>query len=207
VSGYDQMAFGDFIEALASSDPTPGGGTASAASGAMGAALAAMVVSLTLSREKYAASHDAVRPIGESARQAASGFLRLLEADSEAYQRVVAARKRPKDDPERVDAIERAGRRATEVPLETARLAVDLLSRLPELAAKGNPNAASDAGVAALLLAACAEGALMNVGINLSGIRDAEFVGTMEKEMADLSPAIERLRDQVVGLVRKTFKS
>jgi len=89
--------------------------------------------------------------------------------------------------------------------METARCATMLLSRVPMLAEKGNPNAASDAGVAALLLAAAAEGALLNVGINLGSIKDAAFVQAMEKETARISENVERFKAQVIALVRKSF--
>jgi formiminotetrahydrofolate cyclodeaminase len=98
-----------------------------------------------------------------------------------------------------------ANRRAAEVPMETARAAVRLMGALPELAEKGNPNAASDVGAAALLLDACVEGALLNVGINLSGIEDAAFVSEMQRETAVLQEQSQRLRSQVVALVRKRF--
>ena len=198
-----------FLTALASDAPTPGGGTAAAVAGAMGAALAEMVAGLTLAREKYASAHDLVRPIGEAARAARQEFLALAREDSDAYDDVVAARRLPKaTDAEkagREKRIAQANRRATEVPMRTARAAVRLLGALPELAEKGNPNAASDAGSAALLLEAAAEAALLNVGINLSGSTDADLVASMQKETADLQVEAQRLRSQVLATVRRSF--
>ncbi len=89
--------------------------------------------------------------------------------------------------------------------MRTARAAVRLLAALPELAENGNPNAASDVGAAALLLDACVEGALLNVGINLSGVEDATFVSEMQKETAVLQEESRRLRSQVLAIVRKRF--
>jgi formiminotetrahydrofolate cyclodeaminase len=175
----------------------------------MGAALAEMVAGVTLSKEKYAASHEAVRPIAEAAREARREFLALAREDSEAYDLVVAARRLPKGTEEekaaRTKRIEEANRQATEVPMRTARAAARLLAALPELVEKGNPNAASDAGSAALLLEAAAEAALLNVGINLSGVSDAELVGRMQRETADLQEQTRRLRDQVLAEVRRRF--
>ena len=206
----EDLTFSNFCAELASSAPTPGGGTASAAAAAMGASLLSMVCALTLSKEKYRDSHEALAPVATEAAQASSQFRRLIDRDAAAFEAIVAARRLPKEtDEEKVlrgAAIEAAGKLAAEVPMETARRAVNLLSRTALLAEKGNPNAASDVGVAALLLAAAAEGALLNVGINLGGISDAEFVGTMEKETALLTPEIQRLRDQTSALVRKSFK-
>ena len=209
MTDFSTLSLARFLDVLASDAPTPGGGTAAAVGGAMGAALAEMVAAITLSRPKYAASHDAVRPIAEAGQLARSEFLKLAGDDSEAYEQVVAARRMPKDtDEERAARGKRiviANQVAAEVPLRTARAAVRLLAALPELAEKGNPNAVSDVGAAALLLDACVEGALLNVGINLGGIEDTAFVAEMQKETAVLQEEARRLRSQVVALVRKRF--
>ena len=209
MTDFAKLSLEQFLDALASNAPTPGGGTAAAVGGAMGASLAEMVAALTLSKEKYAASHDALRPIAEAARLARREFVSLAREDSEAYESVVAARRLPKETEEqkadRAQKIAVANKLAAEVPMRTARAAVRLLAALPDLAAKGNPNAISDAGAAALLLDACVEAALLNVGINLPGIEDAGFVAEMQKETADLQVESQRLRSQVVALVRKSF--
>ena len=150
-----------------------------------------------------------MRPIAEAAQLARTEFLALGREDSEAYDDVVGARRLPKETDEqktaRAHMIVVANLRAAEVPMRTARAAVRLLAALPELAEKGNPNAVSDVGAAALLLDACAEGALLNVGINLPGIDDATFVTEMQRETAVLQEESQRLRSQVVALVRKRF--
>ena len=209
MTDFGKQLVSEFLDQLAADSPTPGGGSASAIAGAMGASLAAMVAALTLTREKFAPVHDAVRPISQAATQARRDFLTLAREDSEAYNLVVAARKMPKDTDEhkaaRDRAIAAANRRATEIPMRTARLAARVLALLPELVEKGNPNAASDAGVAALLLESAAEGALLNVGINLSGIDDPGLVSGMQKETAEIQSAAQRIRDQVLAAVRKGF--
>lgn len=209
MTDFSKQLVSEFLDQLASDSPTPGGGTASAITGATGASLAAMVAALTLTREKYAAAHDAIRPIAQAATHARIEFLGLAREDSEAYNLVVAARRLPKDTEEHQAARERAiataSRRATEVPMKTARLAARILALLPELVEKGNPNASSDAGAAAILLEAAAEGALLNVGINLSGIEDPAFVAAMQKETASIQSDAQRIRAQIVGAVRKSF--
>jgi len=206
---FELKTFGEFRAALASSAPTPGGGTASAAAGALGASLLAMVCALTLSREKFASVHADLEPIAREAGDAADELSRLMQEDSDSFDAMVAARRLPRDSDEqkaaRTEAMDRAARNAAEVPMRTARAAARLLSRAPLVAEKGNPNAASDAGVAALLLAAAAEGALLNVGINLGSISDPESVASLERETALLSRDIERDRAQTIALVRKTF--
>jgi formiminotetrahydrofolate cyclodeaminase len=209
VTDFSKLPLADFLRALASEAPTPGGGTAAAVAGAMGAALVEMVAALTLSKEKYASAHAAVHVIAEAASAARGNFSGLAREDSEAYDRVIAARRLPKESPEEKEERNRllsvANRLATEVPMRTARAAVRLLAALPELVEKGNPNAASDAGSAALLLEAATESALLNVGINLAGISDATFVGQMQRETADLQTEAQRLRDQVLASVRRRF--
>jgi formiminotetrahydrofolate cyclodeaminase len=206
---FSKETLAEFIDQLASDAPTPGGGTAAAVAGSMGAALAAMVAALTLTREKFAASHDAVRPIAQAAASARREFLDLAREDSIAYELVVAARRLPKETDAqkaaRDAALALANRRATEVPMRTAKVAARMLGLLPELVEKGNPSAASDAGNAALLLEAAAEGALLNVGTNLSGNPDGAFVAEMRKDTAQIQADAQRLRDQVIAAVRKGF--
>ncbi len=209
MTDFSRLSVDDFLAAVAAQTPTPGGGTAAAIAGAMGAALAEMVTGLTLSKEKYAASHAAVRPIAEAAPLARAEFLTLAREDSEAYDGVVGARRLPKETEEqkteRARRIAAANLRAAEVPMRTARAAARLLAALPELAEKGNPNAVSDVGAAALLLDACVEGALLNVGINLGGVEDAALVSELQSETAVLQEESQRLRSQVLAVVRKRF--
>src|SRR5258706_4572067 len=207
---FENQSVAEFCSALPSADPTPGGGTASAAAGAVGASLVSMVIELTLSKEKYREAASDLSPIAAETRQASRRLRELMREDAEAYDDMVAARKLPKESEaekeSRKAAMAAAARRATEIPMETARCAAGLRSRVPLVAEKGNPNASSDSGVAALLLAAAAEGALLNVGINLGSIGDAALVEAMKRETAHLSGEVERLRAQVIAIVRRTFK-
>jgi formiminotetrahydrofolate cyclodeaminase len=209
VNDFSELSVREFLAALASSAPTPGGGTAAAITGAMGAALAEMVAGLTLTREKFAPVHGVMRSLSEAALRAREDFLVLAREDSEAYDAVVAARRLARETEEdrqvRARAIESANRLATEVPMRTARAAARLLAALPELVEKGNPNAFSDAGAAALMLSAAAEGALLNVGINLPGVSDAAFVDEMRQEAAAIQAKTERLRSNILAEVAKRF--
>jgi len=209
MTDFAKLPLERFLDEIASVSPTPGGGTAAAAAGAAGAALVEMVAALTLSREKYAAVHERVAAIAEKARAARSELLELAREDSLAYDAVVAARRLPKDTEDekktRGEAIQESNRYASQVPMRTARAAAGLMAALPELVEKGNPNALSDAGAAALLLDAAAEGALLNVGINLSGISDQELVGAMQRETAAIQEETQRLRSHVLQAVRARF--
>jgi len=206
---FEKLSFEDLVAALASEAPTPGGGTAAALAGAMGASLAEMVSALTLSKDKYAASHDAVRPIGEASARARERFLRLAQEDSDAYDAVVAARRLPKGTDEersaRIRAMAESNRLAAEVPMRTAREAAALLGHLPMLAEKGNPNAASDAGAAALLLETAVQAALLNVAINLSGADDPGFAVRLTEESEHVGREASRVREKVLAAVRSRF--
>jgi glutamate formiminotransferase/formiminotetrahydrofolate cyclodeaminase len=203
---FEKLSFEDLVAALASEAPTPGGGTAAALAGAMGASLAEMVAALTLAKDKYAASHEAVRPIGEAAARSRALFLRLAREDSDSYDAVVAARRLPKDTDEeraaRASRMAESNRLAAEVPMRTAREAAALLERLPELAEKGNPNTASDAGAAALLLEAAVQAALLNVAINLGGAGDPAFATRLTEESLRLGQEASRVREKVLAGVR-----
>jgi len=209
VTDFGKLPLERLLDDLASDAPTPGGGTAAALAGAIGASLAEMVAALTLSKEKFAPVHDVMRSIAERALLARAEFLDLAREDSEAYDAVVAARRLPKETDAqktaRGQAIEDANRRATEVPMRTAREAAALLAALPDLVEKGNPSALSDAGGAALLLEAATEGALLNVGINLPGMSDLAFVGQMQRETAKIQVEAQRVRSHVLAAVRKRF--
>ena len=209
MTDFAKLPLERFFAELASEAPTPGGGTAAAVAGALGAALTEMVAALTLSKEKFASAHGAMRSISEAARRAREEFSKLAREDAAAYDAVVAVRRLPKETEDqkaaRQEAIQAANRRATEVPMRTARLAASLLSALPELVEKGNPNALSDAGSAAILLESAVESALLNVGINLPGVSDMAFVGQMQKDTASLQVDSQRLRSQIVAAVRRTF--
>ena len=210
VTDFSKLSLEQFLAALASDAPTPGGGTAAAVAGAMGAALAEMVAQLTLSKEKYASAHDAVRPIAEAGQLARAEFLNLAREDSEAYDRVVAARRLPKDTEAEKAARAAADRRSPAGTPPRCRCARPRppsgCSRpSPSSPRRATPTPSRTSGAAALLLDACVEGALLNVGINLAGIEDATFVAEMQRETAVLQEESQRLRSQVVALVRKRF--
>jgi formiminotetrahydrofolate cyclodeaminase len=165
-----------------------------------------MVAALTLSREKYASAHEAMRPIAQAAASARAKLLELSREDSEAFDEVVAARRLPKATEEEKAArdakIAAANLRAAQVPLETARTAGRLLESIPDLAELGNPNAASDAGSSALLLEAAVQGALLNVSINLSGLADSALSEEIRQEAETLQVDASRLRERALGLAR-----
>jgi len=164
----------EFQDALASSDPTPGGGSAAGVALGQAAALAVMVSDLTLAKDSHKAGWDISENVKLVAIPLLDEGLELAAEDSEAFDAVVASFKLPKatDDEKasRRNSIRLATLGAAEVPFRTAKKALNLLKLLPELAEKGNPNAASDVGVAGLLASAALKGAVFNVEINLESL-------------------------------------
>ena len=166
----------DFTAAVASSAPVPGGGSVAAHAGALAGALAQMVAGLTVGRKKYAAVDAEMRDVAERAQALKATLAALVQADADAYAVVSAAYKLPKETPvqqaARDAAIQAALMHAAAVPLESARAATDVAILAATCAEKGNSNAASDAGVAALLAEAACRGAAYNVRINVSAMSD-----------------------------------
>ncbi len=200
-----EMTVREFQSALASSSPTPGGGTVAAISLGQAAALTCMVADLTLAKEKWQSGWE----IAEEAARMAVGMLtragQLADEDSDSFDAVMDTFRLPKQTDDEVNtrrkAIHSATLQAAVVPLETARLAHTLLQVLPELVRLGNGNAASDAGVAGLLASAACKGALFNVDINLSSIPE-EMGAELAKEASDLQDSCRVLSRSVMDEVR-----
>ncbi len=188
------LSLGAFCDRLASADPTPGGGTAAAAAGALGAALVAMVARTTIGKKKFADRQAAMEGIRDEADGLRGDLLALAEADARAFDAVLAAYRLPKgtpeDDARRAAAIQEATRGATAAPLAACRMARRVLGLARQVAAEGNPSAASDAGVAGLLAAAAARGALLNVRINLPQLADAAERAQVEAQAAALEAGL-----------------
>lgn len=169
------FTLGKFVAEVASLSPAPGGGSVAALAGAEGFALLGMVARLTLGREKFASVEAEMKKLLEMASVMQMRLLELVDEDTEGFTQVMAALALPKDsDGEKAlrrAELEKATLNAAKVPLETARLCLEGLQRLPELLDGGNPNALSDMGVAALSLRTGLDGALYNVQINALGLK------------------------------------
>ncbi len=196
-----------FSERLADGTPAPGGGSASALAGALAAALTGMVGRLTAGRPKFAAVDAAMRAICAEADAHRAILLNLVDADALAFGAVMSAFHLPKQSPAesaaRLDAIQAAYRTAVDIPLQVTQTAVATLRLLGDVTAHGNPNAISDAGVAALLADAAAQGAALNVRINLTSLRDETFVAATAAQVDDLLAEAARLRRTALAQVEQ----
>ena len=169
----------DFLDALASSDPTPGGGTAAAVAGAMGVSLLMMVAGLGKSRTNAETERPALSEARAALASIRGRLLTLADTDTEAFNEVMAAYRLPKSTDEeksaRKHAVQRALRAATDAPLETLRTVVEAMKHARIVATHGSRAAASDVRVALELLEAAAAGAAANVEINLVSMDDEAF--------------------------------
>lgn len=198
-----ELSVTQFLDALASKEPTPGGGGGAALAGALGAALASMVCNLTVGKEKYAAVQEEIQAILAKMEALRHKLTDLVEADKEAYGVLAAAYKMPKDTEEqkkaRADAVQKALIKATETPMEIARCCVEVLQLCAPIAEKGNVSAVSDAGVGALLAEAGLRSAALNVLINLGAIKDQEFVARIRAELDALLEGKAALKEKIVS--------
>ncbi len=196
----------DFVAALASSAPAPGGGAASALAGALGAALAEMVGQLTVGRAKYQDVEPQVREILDRLGQSREELLRLVDEDAAAYQQVAAAYALPRASEDERAARDAAIQRALVVAMEPPRLiaeaAVEVLRLAGEMAAIGNASLASDAGCAAVLAEAAVRCASLNVLANVVLLRDQEISTPTRAAVAAGETAARALLEQALATVR-----
>ncbi|MBN2226245.1 MAG: glutamate formimidoyltransferase [candidate division Zixibacteria bacterium] len=197
----------NFYEAVAAKSPTPGGGSVAASAGALGAALNSMVCRLTVMKKKYKDVAEELTALRDDSEQLRYILQDLIKRDGEAFDALMSAMKMPKDFDEekekRAKAIFEATRGAALVPLETAETALKVLEQSKIVAAKGNVNSVSDAGVSALMAKAAIDGALYNVRINISGFEDQAFVDEMK---AKIKPIQER-SDALAAEIRQIVES
>lgn len=170
----------DFLDKVSGNDPVPGGGSIAALNGALASALATMVAQLTIGKKGYEMSEEVMRHAQILTTRLQNEFMALVDKDSEAYNAVFACFKLPKATDEekaaRSAAIQEATRQAALVPMEVARKALDMMSVIADIARLGNRNAVTDACVAMMSARSAVLGALLNVRINLSSLKDKEFV-------------------------------
>ncbi len=197
-----EMALVDLLDAFASNDPVPGGGSASALAGALGVSLLIMVAAMTRTRTGAPEETADLADAASRLRPRRDELTNLIDRDSDAYTAVVAAYRLPKTTDEekqaRREAVQAAMTEATEVPLETMRVCQQALRGAVIVATAGNPNATSDVGVAVELLLTGLRGARMNVDINLASLSDDAYVVRVKKErdvlLADAEADAKRAR-------------
>ena len=199
----------EFVDLLASDAPAPGGGSAAALEGAIGAALTAMVCGLTTGKKKFAEFNDLAVEAEVKALALKDRFVDVMDRDTEAFNVVSAAFGMPKETDEekaaRSAAIQKGLEGCTATPFEMMEIAVETLELTDSILGKSNDSAASDLGVSALSLRAAVQGAWLNVLINIGSLKNKELAEDYrvkgEALLAKALPLADKIYAEVVTML------
>lgn len=202
-----QLNLGAFVNETASESPAPGGGSISAYMGSLGAALATMVANLSSHKKGWDEQWETFSAWAEKGQYYKEALLNLVDEDTAAFNGIMAAFAMAKSTDEekkvRTDAIQAATKFAIEIPFKVMQLSFDSLQVIKAMAEMGNPNSASDAGVAALCARSAVMGAFMNVRINASGYNDKAFVNDLIQQGYALEEKTKALETEIVSMVNQ----
>jgi formiminotetrahydrofolate cyclodeaminase len=194
-----------YLDDLASSNSTPGGGSTAALSGAMGAGLACMVARLTLGKPKYADVQLEIEQLLQRAEQLRSRFQELMQSDIEAYGNLSASFKMPRGTDEekaaRTQVIQQRLQEAALVPLEMAERAAELVRCCERIAEIGNVSVLSDIATAAMQAVSAAQGASWMVRVNVNAMKDQSLVETFNQRLTTALDAVATVSQRVTTTV------
>jgi len=200
-----ETGWNGFADEVASSSPAPGGGSVAAASAMLAASLVAMVGRLTIGKKKYVEVREKMETVISRADELGGRLGKLIQEDADAFNAIIAARKKPKDTDEekqaRLEAVTDATKAACEVPMEVAAGALEVLKLAREVIAFGNVNSVTDGGVSARMAQAAVYSAGWNVKINLGGLEDEAFVTEMRQKIGELEAQADGVLQECVQLV------
>ena len=198
------------LDVTAGKDPVPGGGSISALCGSIAAALTEMVAGLTIGKKKYAEVEEQMKQLVERVHEIRQQLILDVDRDSEAYNVVFAAFQMPKETDEQKAArsaqIQEATKIAANVPMEVARRVYSLLSDIEEVVSNGNQNAVTDGCVAMMSARNAIIGALFNVRINLTSIKDEQYVADMTAEADRLEREVIEREAKVIEYTKEACK-
>lgn len=198
------------LDVTAGKDPVPGGGSISALCGSIAAALTEMVAGLTIGKKKYAEVEEQMKQLVERVQEIRHQLILDVDRDSEAYNVVFAAFQMPKETDEQKAArsaqIQEATKIAANVPMEVARRVYSLLSDIEEVVSNGNQNAVTDGCVAMMSARNAIIGALFNVRINLTSIKDEQYVADMTAEADRLEREVIEREAKVIEYTKEACK-
>ncbi|MGN1002811.1 MAG: cyclodeaminase/cyclohydrolase family protein [Oscillospiraceae bacterium] len=206
MSHFPAMPFEEYSAALASDAPTPGGGGASAAVAAMGAALAGMVCSLTSGKARYAAHQEEIEALLAETEELRLRLERLMDEDAAAFEPLSRAYKIPKDDPNREAELEKCLRAAARPPMEMLRLSCRAILIHQRLEQIGSTMALSDVGTGAVFCWAAMYGSAMNVLANTHLMKDRDYAEALNAECGSLMAGHWQIADQVYESVWERLK-
>lgn len=203
---FSEMTAQTFTDMLASKEPVPGGGGASALVGAVGTALASMVANLTTGKKKYAEFEPDLRRILDQAEMLKAELLAEIDEDARCFEPLSRAYGIPKDDPERSEKLEDALRVACSAPMEIMRTAARAIDLHAELLEKGSALMQSDVGVGVLCCKTALEGASLNVFVNAKLMQDKEYAEALCGEAENLLKTYGARADGVYKTVLAKLK-
>jgi glutamate formiminotransferase/formiminotetrahydrofolate cyclodeaminase len=201
------MKLNEFADETASESPAPGGGSIAAYVGSLGASLATMVANLSSHKKGWDERWEEFSKWAEKGQQYKDELLRLVDADTKAFNQIMSAMGLPKgtDDEKtaRKKAINEATKFAIEIPFKVMQTSFNSMEIIKAMAETGNPNSVSDAGVGALCARSAVMGAFMNVRINASGYDDKNFVDEIVMKGRDIENKTIALENQILEIVNK----
>lgn len=199
------MSLEEFADETASESPAPGGGSIAAYMGALGAALSGMVANLSSHKRGWDNRWEEFSDWAEKAKDYQTELLKMVDEDTNAFNRIMDAFSLPKSSDEekaaRANAIEEATKFATEVPFKTMQLCFDSMEAIKTMAEIGNPNSVTDAGVAAIAARGGVYGAMLNVKINAAELNDKAFASTIIKKAEDLNKHANLIEQEILKIV------
>jgi glutamate formiminotransferase/formiminotetrahydrofolate cyclodeaminase len=199
------MPLNDFADETASESPAPGGGSIAAYVGSLGVSLATMVANLSSHKKGWDDRWEEFSNWAEKGQQFKDELLRLVDADTKAFNGIMHAMSLPKGTDEekalRKLAMNEATKVAIEVPFQVMKISYDSMEVIKAMAEVGNPNSVSDAGVGALCARSAVMGAFMNVRINASGYDDKDFVEEVLRKGKEIEKKAIALEDEILNIV------
>ena len=202
---YTMKSCREFVTVLASSEPAPGGGGASALVAAIGTALGNMVGSLTVGKKKYADVEAEIVALKEKCDKLQNELLDQVPADAEGFVPLAKAYGIPKDDPTREEVLEAATITACQVPMRIMELCCESLDAISVFAAKGSRLAVSDAGCGATIVKAALQAASLNVFINTKTLRNRELAEEMNAKCLGMLDQYGKMADEIFETVKAGF--
>lgn len=199
-----------FLDRLCSNSPAPGGGSASALTGATAASLSGMLAALTVNKKGYEQVKPEMEEILSKAESLKEELLDLLQKDTEAFDDASKAFKLPKETEDekkrREKAVEEGLKKASEVPLNIMEKSLEVARIAKRVLKKGNEMAISDGAISALFAEAAAIGAMINVRINFSWMKDKEYVAETEKKLGVILEEIRQIKEEAVTYTLEKLK-
>ena len=196
-----------FLTELASSSPAPGGGSVAALSGALSAALSAMVCNLTIGKEKYIDIEKDIKISLKKIEKIREQLTDLIDLDTNAFNDVIKAFKMPKKTDEEIErrknAIQKGYKNASMIPFKTAKTCQKILYIAQLLAEKGNKNSITDVAVSALMANTGLKSAILNVKINLGSINDKNYVKELSKNLSEIEKQSDIQTEKIMNIILK----